>query len=105
MKQWEQCKMNGIHCHRIALRLFLSTNTTLLRATGFQSYYTAPTGLLLASVFGLPSCVTISYHTAYSSTLKMEAAGSSKMLVSMKLHGNTYKRTVIFIVTYYLFIQ
>jgi hypothetical protein len=49
----------------IALRLFLSTSTTLFIATGFQSFYTTPPGLLLASVFVLPSYVTIFCHTAY----------------------------------------
>jgi hypothetical protein len=73
----------------------VSTSTTLFTATGSQSYYTASTGLLLASASVLPSYVTIFYHTVHSSTLTMEAAGSSEVMVTMKLHGNTYQRTVI----------
>jgi hypothetical protein len=39
------------------------------------------------------------FNAAYSSSLKMEAAGSSESLVNTKLHGITFEKTLIFLVT------
>jgi hypothetical protein len=63
-------------------------------------FYTAPSGSLLThSCLRFPVSVNIFSHEVYSSTLKVEEAGSFEMLVNIVLHGVTSQRIVIFIVT------
>jgi hypothetical protein len=80
----------------MALSLFLSTGVAPFRSTCLV--YTTPIALLLASPCSpFPISLVIFSYMTYSSTLKMEVAGSSKMLpTSTKLHGITFQKHTLY---------